>query len=1244
MVLRNIQNILMSGVSSVCRPVLVTSSLALLLSSLPVQAAPDPCPVGTGGILQCSGNQSAGIAFFDVAGVRVFNLSQDIDPATPLDAIQIVNVPGIGPSLSIAITVDATAKKIRSAGGNGIEASTEDGTINILTSADMISKDNAIQALSGKGSVTISQNGNLTVSDGNGITAQSNSGGQGDVVVVQNTGSITARLSGIVADGYKNVSIINSGALASSGTPGLFASGGIFAKSTTGFSDIDNKANIATISDAINAITDGTGAITIKSQGSLASSDGRAIVAQANLSGAISIDNNGAISGRTGGIFASALTGTSAVSITTKGGINSADGFGIEVNNGFTFTGAVNVTQFDTINALTNAIKVESLGDIKIRGFGTLNSTIGSSILVNQLNPPSTSVGNTVLELRGAVVFSHDGSALELNGKDVRVDASASSFTSTIMPAININGFGFVRLDLGESTVSTVSPGGPAISAIEAVTSGPGNMQLVFSQTNTTGKETKILAGKNGVDASVVSGDLSVVANTNFAPAGALSLRVEVSGTGFDFENTAGNTSGSLQDAVFKTGETGIFSRNINPGSSSDIRQRFDLKNTNITAGNNGVELTTRSGISQLFVENSNLIAKINGVDMAGDILYLVASKNSTITGDKIGVNVVGISTNFSGFRATLNSGSKVSGEIGFKLGNLPSSEIFVNNSEITGTMAAIVSTGGAADKVRIETGGLVNGTVDLDDGTVSGGDMDVLDIISGGRLNAGTIVDVGKGAFTNSGVFSPGGKGVVTVTSITAGGSGSGTKGFQVVSAGVIEIDLKKNNVSDQINVAGNWNLAGKVVPNLISLGSTGVFDLVTGDTALLGDRTINIASSPGLQYSLTYVTANVPTRTILRLTVKRAALGGLTGGSENNAGIFGSSLDKGVNAPGDHPAFQQYVNGLATQASKSALQQGLKEGAGEVNVVPAAASRAASRAFSGALMSCPVDNGSLYSAIDEGQCAWVNGTTRYLERDGDAGTIELSERANGIAGGFQSKLDDTWFVGGALAYEGVGISTDIGASSSGERLHAGAVVKFVKGANKIAFSAYGGAGWFDTTRIITIPLAAQATSSQSVRYFGANLRLSHTFKADKETPWSITPMIDFAANYVYTNGFSETGAGGLNLSYSASDDLVFSVSPAIEFGGESSLKNGGLLRAYARIGATFAADNSVNFSATLQSAPTSTGSFNSFTGFDDITGDVHIGLDFVDDKWFARLQADGKFGAATRVLGANLKVGLSF
>lgn len=236
---------------------------------------------------------------------------------------------------------------------------------------------------------------------------------------------------------------------------------------------------------------------------------------------------------------------------------------------------------------------------------------------------------------------------------------------------------------------------------------------------------------------------------------------------------------------------------------------------------------------------------------------------------------------------------------------------------------------------------------------------------------------------------------------------------------------------------------------------------------------------------------------------------------------------------------------------------------------------------------------------------------------------------------------LDPTWRLGFALSYESLNTSTGNRAHSDGDRLEGGIVLKNRWGNTTLAAAAFGGYGWFDTTRAIGLDGIATAKGEQDIAFGGLHVRLGQIFS---QSGWYLKPMLDLNVTYVDYGGFRETGAGPANLTVEGDSQWVFSASPALELGGDYRVETT-LYRPFVRVGATVFSDTNFALTSSFLSAPAGVTPFTVHSRFDDVFLDVSAGLDVIAiDGLTVKVNYDGRFAEHTEIHAGGAKLGMRF
>ncbi len=495
-----------------------------------------------------------------------------------------------------------------------------------------------------------------------------------------------------------------------------------------------------------------------------------------------------------------------------------------------------------------------------------------------------------------------------------------------------------------------------------------------------------------------------------------------------------------------------------------------------------------------------------------------------------------------------------------------------------------------------------------------------------GAVFNLSSAALLGTGAvLTNRGTLAPGGPGVA-LSAIIDGNLIQSTTG-QIG----IDIDMS-SGASDRIDVTGSAQLAGKVVPNLIKLGSllTQAFKIIgTGDGVT--NNGLTVSDTALIDYSLLYPNAN---DVVLSARVN-FDVPGLTPNQESVLDYFGRG---GASGGADLQSTLSAILNAPDIATVAAITEQLTSNASSAAATSALHS---SDALAAALRSCPVAEGP-NSELRETSCLWAKPTYRQFKQDKGRNRTRIDDDTSGISGGFQTTIGENAWGGLGFSVENSNSNIDGTTSIDGTWWQIGGVAKWTEGAMKLSASVSGGQGGLDTLRSISIPgLAAVASSDSDVGFASGLLRFAYSFNAGA---LYVTPMFNGGINHIRFGGFTESGAGGLNLAAHSASKTIFSGGPALELG--TTIEAGGLtFRPYARFGVTFLSEGSITTEARFAAAPATLAPFAIQSEFDNVYADISAGV-----QWFSasgihlRLNYDGRIGGNSEQHGIDAKLTLNY
>ncbi|MEM1049256.1 MAG: autotransporter domain-containing protein [Pseudomonadota bacterium] len=614
----------------------------------------------------------------------------------------------------------------------------------------------------------------------------------------------------------------------------------------------------------------------------------------------------------------------------------------------------------------------------------------------------------------------------------------------------------------------------------------------------------------------------------------------------------------------------------------------------------------------------------ITGASYGGDIT-ITHTGDITVTGsgaDGIDTtNAIGVGTT----TVIVNAGSTVTGGPvsgdGIEISDGLSSRILNFGTVTTLGDNAIETTSG---NDIVDNFGTVTGSVDMRGGA------NTFNNRAGGIFNSGPVAIIGAGnTLSNAGTLSPGGTGTVQTTALTGNIVQTGTGTF------VVDIDPSAGT-GDLVTVTGTANLAGTVQAAVVNPApgtqSVTILSAAGGTT----NNGLGLVASPALQASLSFPNAND--------VVLTYSIDFTVGGLNRNQTALAQSLNSAAAAGtgGLEPVLSALLNNVFSIGDyRNALNQLLPE----VYLNTETGSLFSSEDFIDNLFSCRLA-GDNHTALDEGECLWARGRGRILDRDSDFQNIGFDETAGRLAAGGQISVAPNWFAGFALGYERASLDTDSGAETDSNRFHAGLSLKRQAGSFYLGAAISGGLYGNHTERAIGFGGAggfnATAESNYAIKTLSAQARAAYLFEF---RDWFAKPLVDINVTYLSRDGVTETGAGAANLAIAGNDDAYFSITPALEIGGDFALSETAQIRPYARAGVSFYTGSDHALTASFVNAPAGTNAFSITSDFDDVFADVAAGATaFFENGSTLGLSYEGLISSDTQVHGISLKGSIAF
>lgn len=144
---------------------------------------------------------------------------------------------------------------------------------------------------------------------------------------------------------------------------------------------------------------------------------------------------------------------------------------------------------------------------------------------------------------------------------------------------------------------------------------------------------------------------------------------------------------------------------------------------------------------------------------------------------------------------------------------------------------------------------------------------------------------------------------------------------------------------------------------------------------------------------------------------------------------------------------------------------------------------------------------------------------------------------------------------------------------------------------------------------------------------------------------PFYVKPLVDVDFTFLHTFSISETGVGAVNAVAGDHTQFLVTATPALEFGGEINLADGGLIRSWTRVGAIIRSDDDVSVPFSFAGAPDGVSGFVLSDQFDQVSATVDVGFDILTAQGVnIGLKYEGQYGENVEQHSGNLKVGIDF
>src|SRR6185437_8916063 len=284
----------------------------------------------------------------------------------------------------------------------------------------------------------------------------------------------------------------------------------------------------------------------------------------------------------------------------------------------------------------------------------------------------------------------------------------------------------------------------------------------------------------------------------------------------------------------------------------------------------------------------------------------------------------------------------------------------------------------------------------------------------------------------------------------------------------------------------------------------------------------------------------------------------------------------------------------------------------------------------FLDGMMSCRGPDGPL-APLRERDCTWFRFTGGVTNQQSGADTLGYREAGELYQVGVQQQVAPNWFRGFGTSFDSARTTTTSSVINS-QRGDIGLSVKHEVGNWLFAGGLDLGVATLDSNRSIdTATGTASAKSQSSIWHADARFRAVYLLESGRNYA---KPSVDFDLIQLYMPGFSEYGAGPLNLDVHSSSQTVAVVSPNLEMGTTIPGEDANVVaRPYVSSGFSVFSNNSWSATSTLAGAPSGIGAFNTTTSFPGTIFKASAGVEFISGKktnaFDLRFGYDGQFAS---------------
>ena len=285
---------------------------------------------------------------------------------------------------------------------------------------------------------------------------------------------------------------------------------------------------------------------------------------------------------------------------------------------------------------------------------------------------------------------------------------------------------------------------------------------------------------------------------------------------------------------------------------------------------------------------------------------------------------------------------------------------------------------------------------------------------------------------------------------------------------------------------------------------------------------------------------------------------------------------------------------------------------------------------------------------------CVWMNLSFANSDRDGSFEYRSLEASARELQLGGQLDMQNGMTIGVAMEHTDISMSNGPRFQANGNRWQIGASIEKTINDWALFGGLSGGETDYRADRQIGINgtfgdgfvlVSGDAEAKQSVRNMNLRFGAEYRYKPVGRD-WYLQPGLALDMTQLKSNSFNETGTG-LGAELKKSRQVIYTLTPSIEFGVDTDFDASTGLKAFVRAAALFSSDDDIFVDASLPGASSADGTFRNYSGIDERRGRLSVGLtvfDKIDSAFMVDINYGLEFGNNSLVQSAGVKFGLRF